>query len=92
MIIEWLIRGGVSILDVIFSLLGVLPEFSEEVTNAIDTYFNLIFNNGIGLLGIFIDIDFVKVMIPIVIATINTDNIYNIIMWVLKKIPMLNIK
>lgn len=91
MIVEWMMVLGLNILDIIYSMLGVLPGFSPDITNAINTFFDIIFG-AIGLVSIFVDIDMVKVLIPLVIGIINFDKIIKLVMFILKKIPILNIK
>lgn len=91
MLSEWMMKFGISLLDIIYSFLGVLPSFPEAVTNTVDEVFNIMFS-AINLAGIFIDLNMVKILIPIVIAIINFDKILKIVMFVLKKIPLINIK
>jgi hypothetical protein len=91
MIIEWMLKLGLTIIDIIFTLTGVLPSFPESITGAIDSIFQFMFN-GVSLLSIFVDLNVVKVLIPIVIGIINFDKIVKLVMFILKKIPVVNIK
>mgnify|MGYP001337967719 CR=1 FL=1 len=91
MIIEWMIELGVTLFDVIFALLGVLPQMPEQGVAALDFVFNLMFD-AVALAGIFIDFSFVKLLIPLAIAIFNFDHIVKFVMFILKKIPILGIE
>jgi hypothetical protein len=91
MLTEGLLKVGITLIDIIYSFLGVLPKFSAEIINVVDGMFNLLFD-GVNLAGIFIDLNMVKILIPFAIAIINFDKIAKIVMFVLKKIPIIDIK
>ncbi len=91
MLTEWMLSLGQHIIDVVFALTGVLPDFSSNITGAVDKVFILMFN-GVSLVSIFIDMNMVKLLIPFVIAILNFDKIIKAIMFILKKIPILDIK
>lgn len=91
MIIQWGMDLGIGILDLIYSFLGVLPSFSSDITAAIDTFFQFLFS-AVGLVSIFVPLNMVKILVPMVIAIINMENIIRLIMFILKKIPVINIK
>jgi hypothetical protein len=91
MIIEWMLKLGLTIIDVLFVLTGALPAVPEGIENAVDSVFNFMFS-GVNLLSIFLDMNVVKVLIPIVIGVINFDNIAKLVMFILKKVPVVNIK
>lgn len=92
MIFVWLLEGVSFVVDAIFTLLGVLPNLPNGVIDIMEWFFNLIFGNGLGLVCLFLPIDYIKAMIPILIAVINFEHIYHAIMWVLRKIPMAGIE
>ncbi len=91
MLAEWMMELGLGLLDIIYSFLGVLPSFSSQVTNAVDGMFSIMFS-GVNLVSIFIDMSMARILIPLAIAIINADKIIKLIMFILKKIPVLNIK
>lgn len=91
MIVERMADLGLGLIDIIYSLLGVLPSFSEQITNSIDAFFDIIFG-AVGLISIFVDIGMVKILVPLVIGIINFDKVIKLVMFVLKKIPVINIK
>lgn len=82
---------GKAIFDAIFWLCGALPQVPDSVRLAVDDVFNIMFD-GVNLLDIFVDLDFVIVLIPIAIAILNFDKVIKLVMFILKKIPLLNIK
>lgn len=78
---------------VLFSVLGFIniPNFPAALTGSIDTVLNTIFDN-IGLLGLAVRWNTVVVAVPLLIAIINMQHIYDGVMWILRKIPMLGIE
>jgi hypothetical protein len=86
MILEFLLNA---IKGVITLALGVIqiPPFPESFTNAIDSVLTVVFNN-VGLLGLVVHWNTVKVGIPVLIAIANMDRIYSAVMWIIRKIPV----
>lgn len=76
------------VITTVFGILPSIPPMPESLTNGINTFLNIIFDN-VGLLGLFVPINVMKIAIPIAIVIINFDHIYKITLWILKKIPML---
>lgn len=90
MIVEGLLNIVTTILYFVLDLLPSVPDLPVAITNAITTVLDLIFDN-VGLLGVFVPLNIIKVIIPLWIVVDNFDKIYSIVFWVIKKIPMLNI-
>lgn len=78
------------LLQFIFTLLPDLPSFDVSLLDALTKYVNLIFNN-LGLLGFFVDINAIKPLVPLVILVINFERIYHFIIWLINKIPFLDL-
>ncbi|MEM3713888.1 MAG: hypothetical protein QXF82_02945 [Nitrososphaeria archaeon] len=91
MLIEWMVNLGVTLFDVVMSMLGVLPDLPESIIGAIDFMFDTMFS-AVSLASIFLDFNMVKILIPLAIAIFNFDAIFKFIMFILKKIPILDIK
>ena len=91
MIAEWGMHAALGILDLIYTLAGALPSFSPEITNAVNTFFDFIFS-AVGLISIFVDINMIKILVPIVIGIINLENIVRLVVFIIKKIPLINLK
>lgn len=91
MIVEAFFNLVYIILNGILALLDVLPEFPSTLVNSIDSFFSLIFDN-LSLLGFFVRIDTIKVIIPLYLVVYNFEYIYKFIMWIVRKIPFLNLK
>ena len=45
-----------------------------------------------GIIGIFIDLNMVKILLPVLLIVINFDEVWKFTMFILKKIPFLGIK
>ena len=90
MILETILNIIKILLQVVFGWIN-LPPFPEELTSSIDTFLDLIFSN-ISLLGFFVRPITLTIALPILIILLNFDDVYKLTMWVLRKIPFLNIK
>lgn len=77
-------------LTIIFALLPDLPNFDSSVLNSLNGFINLIFDN-LDLLGFFIDIELIGALIPWLIIILNFEHIYDFTVWIIRKIPILNI-
>lgn len=89
MIVEALLDALVSMIMTLFSWveLPTLPASAMQVIDMLFTYIEM----GMGLLSIFLNMDLVRVMIPLVIIVVNFDKAYHLVIFVLRKIPFLNI-
>ena len=74
----------------ILEILPTLPNIPEQIMGDINGVINLIFDN-VGLFGLFIPLNTVKLLVPIFIAGWTFFHVYDLILWVIEKIPMLNI-
>lgn len=89
MIIELILAVFMVVIQGVFSWIN-LPDFPPEVAEGISTFFDFIFDNC-SLLSFFIRPTTVRIVIPIVIIALNFEHIYHFTIWILKKIPILNI-
>lgn len=89
MIIQLILNLLRTLLFSVFSWIN-LPQFPEGLTNSLNNFIDLIFDN-LNLLGFFIRPVTITIVIPVLIILINFDKVYKLTMWILKKIPMLNI-
>lgn len=87
MIIQFIAEAFAAVLQTVLGFIN-LPGMPESFVTAIDGFFDLLFQN-VGLLGLAIHWNTVKIGIPILIAIANMDKIYDGIMWIIRKIPML---
>lgn len=90
MILANLFNILLSSIEVVLSLLPDIPSLPEELLSSAYSFIDLIFDN-VGLLGLFIPISTIKVVVPLVLVIVNFDKIYKLILWVLNKIPKLDI-
>lgn len=91
MIIEWVMNLGMGIIDVLFMMLDVLPNFPAKVITVINSVFDLMFS-AVNLVGVFLDFNMVRTLIPIVILILNFDKIVKLIIFAVKKIPFIGIE
>lgn len=89
MIIESILNLLYRVITLVFGILPNIPSF-EGFENSVDTVFNVIFNN-VDLLSCFIRPTSIQLVIPLLIIIINFDKIYKLAMFIIRKIPMLNI-
>lgn len=89
MILETLLNIVKVLLQVVFGWINI-PQFPEQLTGSIDSFLNLIFDN-LSLLGFFIRPLTLTVAIPILIILLNFEEVYKLTMWILRKIPFLNV-
>lgn len=92
MITERLFLFSTDVLRILFSIFPDIPRIPLELENKILSFIDMILSNSENILSLFIRIDTVKLIIPILILIINFDKIYGLIIWVLKKIPILGIE
>lgn len=77
--------------DLVFSILPSLPAFPESLSSSIEYVLNIVFDTA-SLIGLFVHLDTVRVLLPLAIVVINFNRIYQIVMWIIKKIPALSVK
>lgn len=90
MIFEPFLELVYQLLKVIFSVIPDVPSLDIAVLADLNNFVNLIFNN-VGLLGFFIDIDTVKVLVPLLIIVLNFEQFYHFFIWCLNKIPYIDL-
>lgn len=90
MIIEAIFELFYSLLEFVFGWI-TLPDFPSEVQLVIDEILTAL-TSAAGIVGIFIDWNMFLLLSPIVIAVMNLDKLWKATMFVLKKIPFLNIE
>lgn len=86
-----ILQGVSGFLVVIFALFPSLPNLPESITNGLNSFLDLIFDN-VGVLGVFVPISTIKVVVPLILVIVNFDKIYKLVTWVLKKIPFIGFK
>lgn len=90
MILEKIMLFWQSAFFSIFDFIDI-PDLPQSVLDSISSFLDLVFTN-ISALGFFIRPITLQVLVPLAIIVINFDKIYDAVMWVLKKIPMLGIE
>lgn len=90
MIIEALLNLVGGLVKVIFGWID-LPDLPASVTFVIDEMFKLL-TGSVGLLSVFIDMSMVKLLLPVLLIVINFDEVWKFTMFIVRKIPFLNIR
>jgi len=67
-----------------------IPAFPEDLRAGINSFLDLIFEN-IGLLGFFIRPQTLVIILPLILFLFVFKDLYKFIMWILRKIPFINI-
>lgn len=86
MIVEILINAITLLIKFVFGWIN-LPGAPEAASTAIDTYFDLIFNN-LSFLGFFVHVSTLKNVALISIAIITFSRLYKVCLWIYHKLPV----
>ena len=87
MVIEIIFNLVLALLKLVFGILPDVPSLPDSMVSSLDNVFNTIFGH-LELLGLFVRIDTIKILVPLLIIAINFEHIYHFTMWILKKIPL----
>ena len=68
-----------------------LPSFPTELTDSINSFLDLLFDN-LSLIGLFIRPVTFQAVIYVLISLYTFKILYKVIFWIIKKIPFLNVK
>lgn len=86
MIIEAVVNMLVALVQTLFGWIN-LPAFPVSLDAAIQTFEGLIFDN-LSLLGLFVNVETLKVAVPLFVVIVNFDKLYRLTMWVIRKLPL----
>lgn len=87
MIIEALIMAITGVIKLLALPFNILPDTPPQVIEAMDYYFDLVFNN-LDFLSFFINVDTLKTVAIISIAIWAFDHAYSFLIWILHKLPV----
>lgn len=90
MIIKGLFELVFGLLQIVFAPIN-LPDLPYGIQYVLDELQSVMIG-ALGLFGIFVDLDVVRWLIPVVLVIVNLDKVWNLIMFVLRKIPFLGIE
>lgn len=93
MVVEGILNALKSVIFTLFSWID-LPNMSDYGTGFEDAFALIgdMLESSQCIINLFLPWNIVKFGLPIVIVVMNFEHIYNFVMWVIKKIPMLGIK
>jgi len=92
MIVTALLGIVFSIINFILSLIGNIISFPEGFLDAVLYYINLIVTNGAGLLFFFGRYSTVMVALDVLFFLWTAVPLYHFIMWILRKVPFINVQ
>lgn len=87
MIIKAIFDLILGLLKLVFGLLPSVPALPDTIIDSLNSVLDTIFNN-LNLIGLFVRVDTIKILVPLVIVAVNFEHIYHFTMWILKKIPL----
>lgn len=87
MIIEAIINLITTLLKFILDLLPSIPDLPTSIMTSLDNVTSTIFSH-LDLLGLFVRIDTIKLLVPLVVVAYNFEHIYHFVMWLIKKLPL----
>lgn len=90
MIIETILNALVALVKGVFGWIS-FPAVSDDFYEALNVFIELL-ENGRSLINLFLPWELVRIGLPLVLFIMNFEHIYYFVVWILKKIPMLNIK
>lgn len=86
MIIEAIVNLITGLVKIIVVPFNILPDTPDALVNAVDYYFNLIFDN-LDFLNFFVNLSTLKAVALIAIALWTLDKTYSLLMWIIRKLP-----
>lgn len=86
MIIMGLLKVVFTVLQALFSWLS-LPQMPDAITSVIDGVLGYI-RDALPLIWVFFDKNVVSVCLVVALACANFDKVYDLLMWVLAKLPI----
>lgn len=90
MIIESLLNAIFSVFDSMLSGINI-PGLPDGMYEQIVSFFSETFERASCLIGLILPWSYVRTFFPILIVILASEEIYKLVMWVLRKIPMLGI-
>lgn len=88
MILQAVLDALVALIKVVFGWIN-LPDLPSSVDTIINQVFDYI-ASGFMFVSIFFNMDLVRVLLPLVVVLVNFDKVYHFTMFIVKKIPFLN--
>ena len=90
MIVEALLNAIFAVLNAAFSPINI-PGLPDGMSAQISGFVSDMLNYASSLISLFIPWSQVKIFFPILIVILAAEDIYKLVMWVLRKIPMIGI-
>lgn len=91
MIIYYGILAFLGLFTFMFSILPDLPNFDDGMLSSLTNGVSTLVSNGASILDFFIDLNIVRGCIAVVLTCLAAELIYYISMWIIHKVPFINI-
>lgn len=88
MIIETIFNLIRNVIFIILSIIPDIPQTPASFQETIDVVLTSIFEYGAPIISVFIRIETIKIIVPILIVIVTFPFAYKIAMWVIRKIPL----
>lgn len=91
---ELIVKG---LMELVFGLLQIvfapinLPDLPDGIQSVLDELVDVLVS-AVGLVSVFLDWQVVKWLIPVVLVIANFEKVWNMIMFILRKIPFLGVE
>ncbi|MBQ8029554.1 MAG: hypothetical protein IJ262_09165 [Clostridia bacterium] len=90
MILEAILNSLKTVLKGVLGWINI-PALGEEFEEAVG-FFDTLLDSAQDLINLFLPWDIVRFGMPLIIIVTNFEHLYDFVMWILKKIPVINIK
>lgn len=90
MIIEALLNLVKGLLTAIVNLIPTIPVLPQQLIDSLAAFFELL-KSGLGIFYFFVRPSTAAICIPLFIVILEFEHIVKVLMWIVKKIPFINI-
>lgn len=90
MLVEMLMYSIYSLVNLLTNAIHI-PELPEAVYDSVDIILSFV-SQSLGILSVYVDLPYLLLLLSLVLALDVALFAYYVLMWVLRKIPLLNIK
>jgi hypothetical protein len=91
MILDWILNAAQTLITTVFSILPNLPPMPSQITDSCDWLVNMVSHSTGVLKYIYTPVLF-NIIIGLVVTLLLFEQIYHLGMWLLKKIPIIDVK
>lgn len=89
MIVSSVLNLLISMIEVVFGWIN-LPQLPDSIMNVVDEIVGYMLGS-LGLLSVFVDMNMLRILLPLCIVVVRFEDVWKLTMFILRKIPFLNI-